>query len=85
MLDPKQYPDVDMFQQKIDKGRGTLSILRGGWNHPNPKTYMDEVVSQYVEGKLYNEFIEVHLDIPQVRVIIEGINELDYKDINELF
>lgn len=85
MIDSNLYPDVDLFHQKLDRGRGTLTIIRGGWNAPNPKTYMDEVVRQYVEDRLYNQFVEIHLDIPQVRVVVEGINNLTYVEISEFY
>lgn len=85
MIDTNLYADVDVFQQKLDRGRGTLTILRGGWNVPNPKAYMDEVVRQFVEDRLYNQFIEIHLDIPQVRMVIEGINDLTFTDISEFY
>lgn len=85
MIDSNLYPDVDVFQQRLDRGRGTLTILRGGWNAPNPKAYMDEVVRQFVEDRLYNQFIEIHLDIPQVRMVIEGINDLTFTDISEFY
>lgn len=85
MIDINQFPDVDVFQQKLERGRGMLTILRGGWNEPNPKAYMDEAVRQFVEDRLYNQFIEIHLDIPQVRVIIEGINDINYTDIRDFY
>lgn len=85
MINSTDYPDVDVFHQKLDRGRGSLTILRGGWNVPNPKAYMDEVVRQYVEDRLYNQFIEIHLDIPQVRIVLEGINDLTYVDISEFY
>ena len=84
MINPIQFPDVDIYRQKLDRGQGLLTILRGGWNVPNPKAYMDEAVRQYVEDRLHNQFIEIHLDIPQVRVIIEGINDIQYTDIADL-
>jgi hypothetical protein len=56
--------------------------LRGGLNTNNPTEVMDNAVSRYVDGALHNQFIEIHLDNPWVRVIISGINELDYEDFN---
>lgn len=82
MIDPRQFPDVDIVQAPIG-GRGIVTILRGGWTRADAKTYMDEAVRQFVENKLINQFVEIHLDIPQVRVIIEGINDIDYQPIQE--
>ena len=74
---------IQIFEQKLDGGKGTISILCGGFNANNPKLFMDEVVSQYVTGEMYNEFIEIFLDNPYVRVIITGINEIEFKEYNE--
>ena len=41
---------------------------------------MNAAVSEYVGRDLYNEFVEIHMDNPWVRVIVSNINELDYKD-----
>ncbi len=80
--------EIQIFEQKLDGGEGTISILCGGFNANNPKLFMDEVVSQYVKGEMYNEFIEIFLDNPYVRVIITGINEINFekykKDIHTL-
>ena len=85
MIDINQFSDVDVFQQKLERGRGMLTILRGGWNVTNPKAYMDEAVRQFVGDRLHNQFIEIHLDIPQVRVIIEGINDINYTEIRDFY
>ena len=72
--------NVEIFEQDLKKGH--LAIIRGGLGER--KSFMDEVVYQYVQSKhnggSYNDFIEVTLDNPYVRVIITGINELEYKD-----
>lgn len=75
------YKEVEIFVSQIDRGR--VTILRGGFSSDDPVTYMDEVVSDYVQNKLHNQFIEIHMDTPQVRVIIEGINELPYISYEE--
>ena len=83
MIDANKYPDVDVYQQLIAKGRARLTILRGGWTKDYPKQYMDVVVSEFMEGRLHNQFVEIHLDVPQVRVIIEGINDLPYQTLSD--
>lgn len=82
MIDIKQFPDVDIYPQGLPNG-GRLLVVRGGWGHPNAKQYMDEVVRSLLEGKLHNQFVEIHLDVPQVRVIIEGINDLPYQTLSD--
>jgi hypothetical protein len=76
---------VEIFEQELrngDKVVGKVAILRGGLNTDNPTAIMNEAVSSYVEHQSYNEFVEVFLDNPWVRVIVSGINELDYKEFN---
>lgn len=72
--------NVEIFEQELKNGH--LAIIRGGLGEP--KSFMDDVVYKYVQSKhnggSYNDFFEVTLDNPYVRIIITGINELDYKE-----
>ena len=73
---------VEIYQQQIlgenGKVKGKMAILRGGLDSENPIAFMDNAVSKYVGNKPYNEFIEIHLDNPWVRVIISEIDELHF-------
>ena len=74
---------IEIFEQPIMNGDlrvGTLAILRGGLGTDNPSAAMSEAVTLYVanSGVGYNEFVEIFLDNPWVRVIITGINEVEY-------
>lgn len=75
--------DVEICQYNLTdkKGHinGKLAILRGGLQSENPVAYMNEAVSEYVGHELHNQFIEIHMDTPWVRVIVSEINELDYE------
>lgn len=82
MINPELFPDVDIFTQELAYG-GKLTIVRGGWGRQDAKRYMDNVVTELMEGKLHNQFVEIHLDIPQVRVVIEGINNFDYTTLDK--
>lgn len=53
-----------------------VTILIGGLTSVNPKNFMDEVVYEYVYGRMYNEYIDANLDNPWLRIIIEDINDL---------
>lgn len=73
---------VEIFEKDLNNGH--LAIIRGGLGEP--KSFMDECVYKYVQtkhnGGSYNDFVEVFLDNPYVRVIITGINELDYNEFD---
>ena len=69
------YNDVEIKEVPVNKGK--IAILRGGIN--KPKSYMDNVVSEYVGHALHNQFIEIFLDNPYVRVVVSGINDFDYQ------
>lgn len=76
-----KYPDVEIFEQDIETEKGQrykIAVLRGGFTQEYPKEYMDGVVSEYTSHYLHNQFVESHLDMPWVRVVLTGINELDY-------
>jgi len=79
-----KFQGVEIFEQNLLDAQnnivGKLTILRGGFYSDNPSQFMDAVVNKYVEGKLYNQFIEKFLDNPWVRVIITGINDLPFKE-----
>ncbi len=70
-----RYEDVEIKEFPVENG-GIITIIRGGIN--KPKSYMDNVVSEYVGNTLHNQFIEIYLDNPYVRVIVKGINDFDY-------
>lgn len=64
-----------------------LYVLRGGLGEKNPKAYMDGAVAEFLQLKgnpSFNEFVEIFLDNPYVRVIIVGINSLEYHKSSEL-
>lgn len=74
--------DLEIFEQETKKNNkvvGKIAILRGGLQSEKPITFMNEAVSTYVGRKGHNEFVEITLDNPYVRVIVSGINELDFK------
>lgn len=75
--------NIDIFEQDLKKGDtvvGKIAILRGGLNSENPNDIMNAAVSNFVGNNPYNEFIEIFLDNPWVRVVISGINEVEYKE-----
>lgn len=71
-----KYNDVEIVEIPVN-GKGKIAILRGGIN--KPKSYMDNVVSEYVGHALHTQFIEVFLDNPYVRVVVSGINDFNYQ------
>ncbi len=74
----KKFDDVEVYTLQSSDKSLTITILKGGYNHEDPASYMDGVVEDYVKNRAYNEFIETNLDLPWVRVIIEGINEIAF-------
>lgn len=77
---------IEIFEQELKNGDssvGKVAILRGGLNTDNPTAIMNDAVSTYVGTKGYNEFVEIFLDNPWVRVIVSGINELEYKTFTD--
>lgn len=73
-----KYDDVEIVEFPVRGGK--IAILRGGIN--KSKTYMDGVVSEYVGQELHNEFIEIFLDNPYVRVVVSGINDFNYEQFD---
>ena len=71
-----QFSDVEIFEKELAQGV-FIALLRGGFTAANPKLYMDNVVSEYVGQSMYNEFVEIFLDNPWIRIIIFGINNIN--------
>jgi hypothetical protein len=74
--------NIEIFEQDLTKNStkvGKLAILRGGLNTDNPTAMMNLAVSDYVGTTGFNEFVEIYLDNPWVRVIVSGINDLEFK------
>ncbi len=66
---------------KDGKRIGTIAVLRGGIGHPNPKAFMDKIVSEYTDRCLHNQFVDYHDPVsPWVRIVIDCINALNYDD-----
>ncbi len=74
----KKYKDVLYYQKTMASGV-VMTILVGGLNKPNPKTYMDDVIRDFVGNRCYNEFIESSMDNAWVRVIIENFNNIKFE------
>lgn len=46
----------------------------------DPVEVLDDAVSQYVGNESYNEFIDIEMDNPQIRLVISGLNEMEQED-----
>ena len=53
-----------------------VTVLVGGLNSNDPQSFMDLVVSDFVHGRMYNEYVDANLDNPWLRIIIEDVNDL---------
>lgn len=79
---------VEIYEQKLfnkningqDKEIGKMAIIKGGIGTVNPKAVMDNAVREYVANESYNQFVEIHLDNPWVRVVIKGINDVSFEE-----
>ena len=43
----------------------------------DPVYHLDKAIDNYVRYENYNEFIDANMDNPWVRVIIQGLNEME--------
>jgi hypothetical protein len=56
-----------------------LAILKCDEGSPNPKGVLEYAVNKYVVNEGFNEFVQIELDNPWMRLIIRDINELNYQ------
>lgn len=75
------YSDIKIYEDKIENL--TMTIVKGGFKRPDCINYMNNFVSLLMERKLYNEYIDWRLNIPQIRVIIEGINDIEFTNMRD--
>lgn len=75
--------DVEIYEQDLydseGKVKGKMAILRGGLSHPNPISFMNNVVHEYVGRSMHSQFVEISMDNPWVRVVISDSNKLKFK------
>lgn len=72
--------NVKIFEKNLTTEECKMAILVGGLLSPNPKSIMDKAVKQYVGNQPYVEFVDINLDNPWVRVVIKGINKIEYEE-----
>jgi hypothetical protein len=70
--------DVIIQEALLSKGKVKVAVLIYTGSD-DPVIHLDEAVSHYTKGQLYNEFIDANMDNPWTRVIIRGINDMDQR------
>ena len=78
MIDGQKVQIAESYFEGDDGLKHKVAILVGGMDKESPKGYMDRIVKEYTNGAEYNDFVEIFLDNPYVRVIVEGINEIKF-------
>lgn len=77
---------ITIFEKPIDFHNATvgkIAILRCGSSEGNPTEVINAAVKKYVGVKGYNEFVEIYLDNPWIRVVVGGINEFDFVEFTD--
>lgn len=46
---------------------------------PGEEKELEAAVANYVGNKLHNEYVDIHLDVPNVRVVVSNPNDFGYK------
>lgn len=77
-----EYDDYQCYEfDELENGCQVV-ILRGGFRAEMPSAFMDEKVEEYIGNhkadRFCHQFIESHLDMPQIRVLVFNINDFDY-------
>ena len=76
--------NVEICEQLITGNQGgqyKIAIIKCSDKIENPKSTLDFAVSNFVESDGYNEFVEVFKENPWVRIVVSGINELQFNNI----
>lgn len=77
-----EHDDYQHFEFSTQGDGCQVVILRGGFRAEMPSVFMDDKVEEYIENhkadRFCHQFIESHLDMPQIRVLVFNINDFDY-------
>ena len=68
---------VEIFECNLPNGV-KLAIFRN--TRCNSSMALRKPISQYVGHEEYSEYKDKHTDNKSVRIIVKGLNELDFKD-----
>lgn len=73
--------DAEFFE--FEKcGNSYVVLFRGGFLTDNPEFFLDEKIQNYLNThkgyKTCHQFVESHLDMPQIRVLVFNIDDFDY-------
>lgn len=78
---------VKIFEQELEDNngnkKGKIAIMYGGLDEENPKKIMDDVVLKYTNGKPHSQYVDIHLDNPWFRIVLSGVNDLNFEDFNK--
>lgn len=83
MLSGQKVQIAESYFEGEDGSKHKVAILVGGLGKESPKGFMDKIVKEYTDNAPHNEFIEIFLDNPYVRVIVDGINEIKFEEYNK--
>lgn len=82
---PPVMSNIDIFETILTGENGKkvqMTILRSMVPSTDVKhitDIMDAAVSEYVQNKGYNAFVEEHPDTPNIRIIISNFDDIDFK------
>jgi len=77
---------VELFEQDLKNGDdtvGKIGIFLYSGADGNPTPIINDAVYKYVETNFYNEFVEIELNNPYVRVVISEIPKLPFKPFTD--
>jgi hypothetical protein len=72
-----QESTIDLTNNR--KGKIAVFMYAGA---EDPIAPLDNAVSVYVGHHGYTEFVDINMDNPWVRVIIDGINDMEQEDFD---
>lgn len=70
--------ELEYSVQALGDRGACICILRGGFNRSDSKEYMERVVLDICKNDEYHSFVERHLDIPNVKVIIFDLDNIPF-------
>ena len=82
-MNPQEVKIARFDLKQGDTKVGEFAMLIGGINFQDPDKVLEDAVSHYVNNEGYNEYVDIHLDNPWVRVVVKGIDQFELEDFIE--
>ncbi len=73
-------PDVQIYETSIGKGnkKAKIAVFKADVNAKSPNDILDKAIGRYTNSKPFNQFRDIYIDNPWIRIVISNIDALPF-------